>query len=237
MTPQQAANTKPVPDAQKLLLSNHREDSENVLNQLSYEQKETCVIWSYPTQETCADPTKLKRIQGRTYDQIITLLGKEQVETKKTVGQGKKIYQSTTDKNHYTMRTKTRVEHLLVKFCSIFAKQPSDIGTNTEFKLKLTAQPEKLVYSQSLMTPTILREDFLVELAPMQEYGTMNTFPFSKYSSTFFAQRKPNDKLRISIDLRQCKHLIKHDYREHKNPMTTSSDAAQHLARRSTSVN
>ena len=88
---------------------------------------------------------------------------------------------------------------------------------NTDFKVKLTPQHEEPVYSQSLPTPTNLKDDLLVELALMQEYGIITTLPYSKYSSPIFAQRKRNGKLRILVDLRRINHLIKNDYGEHNH--------------------
>ena len=81
-----------------------------------------------------------------------------------------------------------QVEELLVKYNSIFARHRLDIGINTDFKVKLTPQHEKPVYSQSLPTPTNLKDDLLVELALMQEYGIITTLPYSKYSSPIFPQ-------------------------------------------------
>ena len=101
---------------------------------------------------------------------------------------------------------------------------------NTDFKVKLTPQHEEPVYSQSLPTPTNLKDDLLVELALMQEYGIITTLPHSKYSSPIFAQRKPNGKLRILVDLRRINHMIKNDYGEHNHPVKTIADAAQHMA-------
>ena len=65
----------------------------------------------------------------------------------------------------------------------------------------------------------------------------MNTLAYSKYSSPIFAQRKPNGKLRILVDLQRINHLIKNDYGEHNHPVTTVSDAAQHMAGKKISVN
>ena len=103
------------------------------------------------------------------------------------------------------------------------------IGMNTDFKIKLTPQHAELVYSQSLSTPTNLKRGLLVELALMQEYGIMITLPYSKYSSPIFAQRKPNGKLRSLDDVQSINHLIKNDYGDHNHPVTTVSDAAQHM--------
>ena len=66
----------------------------------------------------------------------------------------------------------------------------------------------------------------------MQEYGIITTLRHSNYSSPIFAYRKPNGKLRIVVDLRRIKNLIKNDYGEHNHPLTTIADAAQHMARK-----
>ena len=66
----------------------------------------------------------------------------------------------------------------------------------------------------------------------MQEYGIITTLPYSKYSSPIFAQRKPNGKLRILVDLRRINHLLKNDYNQHNHPVKTMADAAQHMAGR-----
>ena len=86
------------------------------------------------------------------------------------------------------------------------------------------------MYTQSLPTPTNLKDYLLVELALMQKYGIIMTFPYSKYSSPIFAQRKPNGKLRILVVLRRINHLLKDDYNQHNHPVTTIVDAAQHMA-------
>ena len=53
--------------------------------------------------------------------------------------------------------------------------------------------------------------------------------PFSKYASPIFAQRKPNGKLRHLVDLRKINTLIAVDYTNNNHPVSTLSDAAQHL--------
>ena len=87
-----------------------------------------------------------------------------------------------------------------------------DIGMNTEFKVKLTPKDDKLVYSQSLPMPIHLKEDLIVEFALMHKYGIITVLPFSKYASPIFAQRKPNGKLRLLVDLRKINTLIADDY-------------------------
>ena len=56
--------------------------------------------------------------------------------------------------------------------------------------------------------------------------------PFSKYASPIFAQRNPNGKLRLLVDLRKIS-LIAVDYTNNNHPVSTFSDAAQHLAGKS----
>ena len=67
----------------------------------------------------------------------------------------------------------------------------------------------------------------------MHKYGIMTVLPFSKYASPIFAQRKPNGKLRLLVDLRKINTLIADDYTNNNHPVNTLSDAAQHLAGKS----
>ena len=108
-----------------------------------------------------------------------------------------------------------------------------DIGLNTEFKVKLTPKDDKVVYSQSLPMPIHLKEDLIVELALMHKYGIITVLLFSKYASPKFAQRKPNGKLRLLVELRKINIRIAADYTNNNHPVNTLSDAAQHLAGKS----
>ena len=108
-----------------------------------------------------------------------------------------------------------------------------DIGINTEFKVKLTPKDNRAVYSQSLPMPIHLKEDLSVELALMHKNGIITVLPFSKYASPIFAQRKPNGKIRLLVDLRKISTLIADDYTNNNHPVSTLSDAAQHLAGKS----
>ena len=128
---------------------------------------------------------------------------------------------------------KHAVEDILVEYHDIFARHRMDIGMNTEFKVKLTPKDDKAVYSQSLPMPIHLKEDLIVELALMHKYGIITVLPFSKYASPIFAQRKPNGKLRLLVDLRKINTLIADDYTNNNHPVSTLSYAAQHLAGKS----
>ena len=78
-----------------------------------------------------------------------------------------------------------------------------------------------------------LKEDLIVELAPMHKYGVIPVLPFSKYAVPNFAQTKPNGKIRLLVDLRKINTLIADDYTKNNQPVSTLSDAAQHLAGKS----
>ena len=105
-----------------------------------------------------------------------------------------------------------------------------DIGMNTEFKVKLTPKIDGAVKSQSLPVPIHPNEDLIVELALMHKYGIITVLPFSKYASPISAQRKPDGKLRLFVDLRKINSLIADDYTNNNHRVSTLSDAAQHLA-------
>ena len=107
------------------------------------------------------------------------------------------------------------------------------IGINTDFNVKLTPKDDKAVYSQSLPMPIQLKEDLIVELARMHKCGIITLLPFSKYASPIFAQRKPNGKLRLLMDLRKINTMIADDYTNNNHPVSNLSNAAQHLAGKS----
>ena len=132
-----------------------------------------------------------------------------------------------------TETEKQAVEDFLVEYHDIFAGQRMDIGMKTELKVKLTAKNDKAVYSQNLPTPIHLEEDLIVELAPMHNYWIITVLPFSKKASPIFAQRKPNGKLRLLVELRKINTLIADDYTNDNHTVSNLSGAAQHLAGKS----
>ena len=128
---------------------------------------------------------------------------------------------------------KQAIEDILVEYHNIFARHRMDIGMNTEFKVKLTPKDHKAVYSQNLTMPIHLKEDLIVELAIMHKYGIITVLLFSKYASPIFAQRKPNTKLCLLVDLRKINSLIADAYTNTNHPVGTLSEAAQFLAGKS----
>ena len=236
-TPHQAANITPMPVEHLKLITDHPDDATAVINQLFVNPVMKSTKW-YPTPESCSEPDKLNKIERRNFDEILALGELEKLDPARSHEERVKFLQNFKwEESLLYPSHETQVEELPVKYNSIFARHRLDIGMNTDFKVKLTPQYEEPVNSQNLPTPTNLKDDLLVELALMQEYGIITTLLYNKYYSPIFAQRKPNGKLMILVDLRRINHLIKNDYREHNHPVATVSDAAQHMAGKNISVN
>ena len=125
---------------------------------------------------------------------------------------------------------KQAVEDLLVEFHDIFARHRFDIGINTKFKVQLTPFDNRPTYSQSLPAPINLKDDILVELALLHKYEIITTLPFSKYASPILAQMKPNGKLRLLLNLRKINTLIADGFINNNHPVSTLTDAVQHMA-------
>ena len=101
-----------------------------------------------------------------------------------------------------------------------YLQHTMDNGMNTEFKVKIKSKDDKAVYNQRLPMPIHLKEDLIVEVALMDKYGIITVLPFSKYASPIIAQRKPNGKLRLLVDLRKINTLIADDYTNNNHPVT-----------------
>ena len=58
----------------------------------------------------------------------------------------------------------------------------------------------------------------------------ITTLPITKNASPIFAKRKQNGKLRLLFDLRKINTFIADDYINNNHPVSSLSDAAQHMA-------
>ena len=96
---------------------------------------------------------------------------------------------------------KKQLQEFLVEYHDVLAKHRFDVGYNTELKIELTPEHPLLVYVQGPTAPIHLRDEILVELALLQNFSIMTTFPQSRYSRPIFVHRKSSGKLRILIDL------------------------------------
>ena len=236
VTPEQSKHIKPVDMAILSMIPQSDPDLTAYLNELlrtSKPEQQDNTFWC-PTPE---NPGKLEDhtpIQTRILEELNELRDKEKLNPQESTESRTKFLQrfDWTD-TLLTEMEKQAIEEILVEYHDIFARHRMDIGMNTGFMVKLTPKDDKSVYSQNLPMPIHLKEDLIVELALMHKYRIITVLPFSKYASPIFAQRKPNGKLRLLVDLPKNNSLIADDYTNNNHPVSTLSDAAQHLAGKS----
>ena len=234
LTPEQTKHIRPVnPTSVRHLLNNSLDDAIHYINSLLKTSKNDGVYWTYwfPTPQNPGNEKEHTPIQTRILNELQELEQLENVNPLENTN-SRNQFLSNFDWKDSTLQpeAKQAVENLLVEFHDIFARHSFDIGINTEFKVQLTPLNTRPAYSQSIPAAINLKDDILVELALLQKYGIITTLPFSKYASPIFAQRKPNGKLHILVDLRKINTLIADDYINNNHPVSTLMDAAQHMA-------
>ena len=236
VTPEQSKHIKPVDMAILSMIPQDDPDLTAYLNELlrfSNPEQQDNTFW-FPTPENPGKPEDHTPIQTRILNELNELKDKEKLIPQESTESRKKFLKrfDWTD-TLLTETEKQAIEDILVEYHDMFARHRMDIGMNTEFKVKLTPKDDKAVYSQNLPMPIHLKEDLIVELALMHKYRIVTVLPFSKYASPIFARRKPNGKLRLLVDLRKINSLIADDYTNNNHPVSTLSDAEEHLAGKS----
>ena len=205
----------------------------NELLRTNKPEQQDNTFW-FPTPENPGKPEDHTPIQTRILKELNELKDKEKLNPQEgTESRNKFLERFDWTNTLPTEMEKKAIEDILVDYHDIFARHRMDIGMNTEFKVKLTPKDNKTVYSQNLPMPIHLNEDLIIELALMHKYGIITVLPFSKYASPIFAQRKPNGKLCLLVDLRKINSLIADDYAKNNHPVSTLLDAGQHLAGKS----
>ena len=236
VTPEQSMHIKPVDMAILSMIPQDDPDMTAYLNELlrtNKSEQQDNTFW-FPTPENPGKPKEHTPIQARILKELNELKERGKLYPQEsTESRNKFLKRFDWTDTLLTEMEKQAIENILVEYHDIFARHRMDIGMNTEFKVKLTPKDDKAVYSQSLPMPIHLKEDLIVELALMHKYGIITVQHFSKYASPIFAQRKPNGKLRLLVDLRKINSLIADDYTNNNHPVSTLSDAAQHLAGKS----
>ena len=236
VTPEQPKFIKPVDMAILCMIPEGDPDLITYLTELLKANKpdqQNNTFW-FPTPENPGNTENHTPIQTRILTELRELQRKEKLNPKDDIESKVKFLKRLDWTDTLLIKTeKQAVEDILVEYHDIFARHRLDIGMNTEFKVRLTPKDDKAVYSKSLPMSIHLKEDSIVELAFMHKYGIITVLPFSKYASPIFAQRKPNGKLRLLVDLRKINTLIADDYTNNNHPVSTLSDAAQHLAGKS----
>ena len=235
MTPEQMKHVRPIdPVSTWHLLNENEEDAVYYISSLrkanrnnnQYEQ-----YW-FPTPENPGDEMSHTPIQQRILREVRNLEEIEKFNPQDNEESRRKLLSNFDWKDSMLQQHEIKqIQALfLVEFHDIFARHRFYIGVIEEFTVELTPKDESPAYSQSLPTPINLKEDILVELALLHKYGIITTLPFSKYASPLFAQKKPNGKLRLLVDLRKINNLISDDYINNNHPVSTLTDAAQHMA-------
>ena len=165
-------------------------------------------VW-FPTPENPGDESEDTPIQQRILRELRDLVKLEELDPKRDE-KSRSQFLSMFKWNDplITEGYRQNLEFIIVEFIDIFARHRLDIGMNTQFKVCLTPKNDIPVYTQSLPVPINLQDDLTVELALMHRYGIITTLPFSEYASPIFAQRKPNGKLRLLLDVRKINALI-----------------------------
>ena len=232
LKPEETKLIRPV-DIDALNLLTEHDDVVTYINALMQVDKPEDIeekFW-FPTPDNPGNEQEHTTIQKRILKELRELAELEKLDPTENAESRQKFLSlfKWTD-SLITGKDRENLETTLVEFNDIFARHRLDIGMNTQFKVSLTPRDDKPVYTQSLPVPINLKEDLTVELALMHKYGIITTLPFSKYASPIFAQRKPNGKLRLLVDLRKINALIADDYINNNHPVSTLSDAAQHLA-------
>ena len=187
-------------------------------------------VW-FATPENTTNPENLDHFNRRVYELIMDCKDKEKLDPTKSPEMRKEFLDMFEwEGTQFNAEQREHINELLVKYHGIFARHRFDIGENNEFKVKLTPTHDDLVYKKSPPTPVHIKEDLKVELALLQYYGILRTLPYSKYSSPIFAQRKPNGKMRILVNLRRINHILRHDYDENNFPIPSMDEANHHMA-------
>ena len=232
ITPEQSKHIKPVDMAILSMIPQDDPDLAAYLNELlgtNKPEQQDNQFW-FPTPENLGNPEDHTPMQTRILNELKELKDKEKFNRQDSIESRNKFLKRFYWTDTLLAETERQaIEDILVEYHDIFTRHRMDIGMNTVFKVKLTPKDDKAVYSQNLPMPIHLKEDLTVELALMHKYGIITVLPFSKYASTIFAQRKPNGKLRLLVDLQKINILIADDYTNNNHPVNTLSDAAQHL--------
>ena len=234
MSPEEAKELKPLNTAAlKVLTEDDSEDAIIYINELqktSDKPSNNQSFW-FPTPDNPGDPSTHTPIQSRILREIKELEVIQKLNANNNAEEREALLQNfNSDEWQLSENDKKDIEERLIEFNGIFARHRLDIGINHDFKIKLTPKTDEPVYSQSLPCPINQKEDLTVELALMHYFGIITTLPFSKYASPIFAQRKPNGRLRLLVDLRKINNRISDDYINNGHPVSTLTDAAQHLA-------
>ena len=185
----------------------------------------------FPTSQNPGNQRERTPIQTHLLNELREVEQREQLDPLQDID-SRDQFLSFSDWTDSTLQpdAKQAVEELLVEFHDIFARHCFDMEIKTKFKIQFTPLDNRSAYSHSIPAPLILIGDILVELALLHKYGIVTTLPFSKNASPTIAQRIQNGKLGLLVHFRKINTLIADDYINNNHPVSTLTDAAQHMA-------
>ena len=212
LTPEQMKHVKTIEPVSTWHLLNGNEDAIYYVSSLvranrindQYEQ-----YWFPTPPDNPGDEQSHTPIERRTLQELRNLQVAEQLNPQDNEAPRYQFFRNFDWKDSMLQQHEIkRIEPLLVEYHDIFARHRFDIRINEGFTVKLTPKVDSPAYSQSLPTPVNLKKDILAELASLHNNAIITTLPFSKYVSPIFAQKKPNGKLRLLVNLRKTNNLI-----------------------------
>ena len=128
LTPNQAKNVQPMTNEQLTLITKFPDEAANVINQLFQDPSATNDKRWYPTPEICDDPDKLNKVERRIYDELIKLREAEKLNPTCDDEQRQAFLKNFSwDDSILTEHEQQRIEELLVKDHTIFARHRLDI--------------------------------------------------------------------------------------------------------------
>ena len=231
LKPEDTEQIRPV-DAATIKILQDPDDTYMYVNELkkSNENEQINKNFWFPTPENPGNEEEHTPIQRRILKEIRDIIKKEQLDPTNAQESRKKFLHMFQWEGSQTKGDdRKQLEQTTIEYNDIVVRHRLDIGINNSFKVKLTPKDERPIYTKRLPVPINLK-DLTVELVVMNRYGIITTLPISKYASPTFAQRKPSGKLRLLVALQKINAQTSEDSVNNNHPVSTLSDAAQHLA-------
>ena len=169
LKPEETKMIRPVDIAALNLLTDHDDAVTyiNALMQVERPDDNEEKFW-FPTPEHPGNEQEHSPIQKRILKELRDLAELEKLDpTENEESRNKFLSMFKWTDSQIANKDRENLEDTIVEFNDIFARHRLDIGMNTQFKVSLTPQDDKPVYTQSLTVPINLKEDLTVELALM----------------------------------------------------------------------
>ena len=184
----------------------------NTLMQVERPEDNEEKFW-FATPENSGNESEHSPIHKRILFELRDLAELEKLDLKENEESRTKFLSMSKRTNSIiTVEDCENLESTIVESNDIFARDRLDIGMSTQFKVSLTPKDDKLVSTQSLPVPkNLLIVDNKVRpdsrINPQAPLPNHHDATFLQMCSPSSAQRKPNGKLRLLVDLRKINAL------------------------------